>query len=124
MTGDGVESTPEKGGSGESPGALAKPVFLRWERLRPWYNAILALVFFLSHPDFYRAIADGRLIALAWAAGAILANMCFFAGPLLESYLAWLGFRSPLTTPVIFLCGSLISIPCVILFDLPFAFGG
>jgi len=97
-----------------------KPIFRRWEKLRVVYNLILALVLFLSHGlNLGRAFFD-PLILLIWLIGAVLANFCFLAGPLAETYLAWVGMRSRWVTAALFIGGVLVSIPCVIFFVTPF----
>ena len=99
-----------------SIGAVARPVFLRWERLRLPYNAILAALTLWWHGRMLTVWMVWILLALC----AFGANVCFLAGPLVESYLAWLGFRSRWTAPALFLGGVMISVPLVYLFPLFF----
>src|ERR1041385_194251 len=96
-----------------------KPIFRRWEKLRLVYNLILAVVLFLSHGLSMGLAFFHPLTLLIWLVGAVLANLCFLAGPLAEAYLTWLGFRSPWGTGILFVGGVLISIPCVIFFVTP-----
>lgn len=96
--------------------ASLKPIFSKWEKLRIPYNIILAGVLLLTH-----GLAMGNQFLqpfplFVWLAGAILANFCFFAGPVTESYLSWLGLRSPWITLALFVTGVVLSIPLVILF--------
>lgn len=99
--------------------ATLKLIFKRWERLRILYNLLLLGVVLLAAgpgialPDF--------LELLFLIMGAVLANLCFFAGPLTESYLAWLGLKSQLVTLGLFVLGVLISIPLVFLFEFSIA---
>jgi hypothetical protein len=93
-----------------------KPIFLKWEKLRIPYNLILALVLILSHGQSMGARFFHPLALSIWLTGAVLANLCFFAGPLAEAYIAWLGLRSRVVTVVLFVGGVLISIPCVLCF--------
>ena len=61
-------------------------VFFEWERLRVIYNAALvAVVVFITW-------SNGLLLIIPLAiVPAILANLCFCAGPVAECYLCWLG---------------------------------
>ena len=96
-----------------------KPIFRRWEKLRPVYNLILALVLFISHGLSMGLSFFYPLTLLIWLIGAVLANFCYLAGPLAEAYLAWVGLRSRWVTVTLFVGGVLISIPCVIFFVTP-----
>lgn len=101
---------------------LAKPIFLKWEKLRPLYNIIIGFVWLLGYfPQLGWDILNPFLVPI-WLIGAILANICFFAAPGVETYLAWLGVRSKWVTVSLFLGGVLISIPCVLFFPGPFLF--
>lgn len=88
-----------------------KPVFLKWEKLRIPYNIILTLVVLglvvpIKGLPHFTEITNVVM-------GAVLANLCFFAAPIVEAYMGWLGYRFKWTTPVLFMGGVLISIPCV-----------
>jgi hypothetical protein len=94
----------------------ARAVFIKWEKLRVVYNVILLTVFWLFvAPSVDRLSVDSMYLAY-YLMGGLAANLCFFAGPLLESYLAWLGIRSPWLTAAIFIGGVLISLPLVTLY--------
>ena len=88
-----------------------------WEKLRLAYNLILAfvtvltcgLLLFFSFAPFN----VGRLIGTV-VVGVIVANACFCLGPLIDGYLSWFGWRSALTTGVLFAIGMLISIPLAV----------
>ncbi|MCJ7511983.1 MAG: hypothetical protein MUO23_03305 [Anaerolineales bacterium] len=94
--------------------AQAREVFMRWERLRIPYNALLAaVVLFPTGGGFHWPdLAEIPILLL----GAVLANLCFLAGPAAEAYLAWVGIRSKLVTAALFVGGVLVSIPCVYFF--------
>jgi hypothetical protein len=88
---------------------LARAIFIRWERWRIAYNvALVGLVFFLSVVLFH---PDANWYQLAWrcAVGACVANLCYFAGPTAEVYLAWLGLRSWAILPILFAGGLLFA---------------
>lgn len=43
-------------------------------------------------------------------AGAVIANVLFFAGPVVETYVHWLGFRQIWLRWVLFFSGTLLSL--------------
>jgi hypothetical protein len=84
-------------------------IFLRWERLRIVYNAalitlVVVLVALLYVPEIEWALLGWRCVV-----GAVVANVCFFAGPAAEAYLYWLGVRNRAVTAVFFLMGLVFS---------------
>ena len=96
--------------------ASLKPIFCKWEKLRILYNILLAGILLLTHGLAMGSQFLQPFPLFVWLAGAILANFCFFAGPVTESYLSWLGLRLPWITIALFVTGVVISIPLVILF--------
>ena len=96
--------------------ASLKPIFSKWEKLRIPYNIILAGVLLLTHGLAMGTQFIRPFPLFVWLAGAILANFCYFAGPVTESYLGWLGLRSPWITLALFVTGVVLSTPLVILF--------
>ena len=99
--------------------AQARQVFLRWERLRVPYNALLVAVVMLPAGGGFSWPDPGDFLILLM--GAVLANLCFLAGPVAETYLAWLGMRSKWVTAVLFVGGVLVSIPCIYFFGFSIA---
>jgi hypothetical protein len=75
--------------SSNSLAAIAKATFLAWERLRILFIVVLGLVTVLLAG---RNIATLRTLVLI-AEGAIFANICYFAGPVVETYVRWLGYE-------------------------------
>ena len=78
-------------GSHFGPGFLPvlRSTLIRWERLRILYNLILIAIVVLpvgGGPVELPELADLPILAV----GAVLANLCYLAGPAAESYLAWL----------------------------------
>ena len=87
----------------------ARSIFVRWERWRIAYNLVLTgLVLLLSAA---LAHADANWYHLAWhcTVGACVANVCYFAGPAAETYLAWLGYRWRGIMPMLFTSGLLFT---------------
>ncbi len=89
-----------------SLGQIAKPVFIAWEKLRVVYVAVVGLfVVLLTGPQLL------KLHTFVTIAGeAILANLCFFAGPCLETYVRWLGYRGRVVRWFLFILGTLFTL--------------
>ena len=68
-----------------------KAIFLAWEKLRMLYVALVGIAVlvltFLVEPNLFK---DYKFW-IGVAEGAVIANIAFFAGPIVESYLTWLG---------------------------------
>ena len=87
--------------------SIAKKTFLAWEKLRVLYVAILAAVTFaLTGTHLFR---DFRLVGLC-VEGAVLANIAYFAGPVIETYVRWLGYNRDWPRWVMFVLGTLFTI--------------
>ena len=91
-----------------------RSIVLRWERLRILYNLVLLGLVLVPTGGSFQLPSLRELPVLA--IGAVLANLCFMAGPVAEVYLSWLGLRSHWVTVVLFAGGLLVSIPCVYMF--------
>jgi hypothetical protein len=103
------------------PGFLPvlRSTLIRWERLRILYNLILTAIVILpvgGGPVELPELADLPILAV----GAVLANLCYLAGPAAESYLAWLGLWSRWVTLALFAGGVLISFPLVYMFGIAY----
>ena len=90
-------------------------VVVSWEKLRFIYNGVLVLftllvVAFTWQIQMSRPLQVGARIL----AGAVIANVCFCAGPIVNGYLAWFGFYRRELTLVSFVCGTLFSMGLVI----------
>ena len=98
-------------------GQIGKRVFLEWEKLRLVYIGILVTFTVLiglsqlGHPGFW-------LVAVF---GGVVANLCFFTGPIIETYVTWLGFRSVAIRWVMFVAGTLFTMAsaAATIFSLP-----
>lgn len=88
----------------------ARSVFLAWERLRLLFNAALAAVVFA----FARADLTERDFLVNLARAFIGANLCFCLGPVVEGYLALLGFDRRVARWMVFIPGLLIG--CMLAF--------
>lgn len=67
---------------------IAKSTFLAWERLRIVFVILLGLLTLIfSGPK----LLQFRTLVLI-AEGAIVANICYFAGPIIEICVRWIGY--------------------------------
>ncbi len=91
---------------------LARRIFVAWERLRIVYNSVLAVtvlcvgtIYYLQYgpPPFPMTGFLGLFIPF------IGANLCFFAGPIVETYVAWLGNRTETLRLIMMLLGTGLS---------------
>ena len=95
-----------------------------WERLRLIYNTVMG-PFVLAVVAFSHTIAARDYIELfaEIVAGGVLANLCYCAGPIIDGYLTWFGFRHRWVTIILFLCGTMLTMLlalAVILFPVMF----
>jgi hypothetical protein len=84
---------------------IVKTTFLAWERLRIAYVLLLGLltVVLVGPQPIHVAIV------IVIAGGAVLANLCYFAGPILESYVRWLGYQGKGLRWFLFIGGTLLT---------------
>ncbi len=102
-----VREIPESEVVQTSLQAIARRVFLAWEKLRILYVIILALVtVLLTGVTGVLNLGLLRLILL----GAVVANVAYFAGPAIETYVRWLGYNRAWPRWVMFIGGTLIAI--------------
>ncbi len=91
---------------------LARRIFVAWERLRIVYNAILTVTVICA-VGIYLAWYRPASVALGGFFGIVVpvvgANLCFFAGPVLETYVAWLGLRTHTLRMVLMFFGTALS---------------
>ena len=84
---------------------VARHVFWEWEKLRLWYVGILGILTLLL---LSAGTVDLRTLADV-CAGAFAANVLYFAGPILETYIRWLGFNSNWPRRIMFTSGTLFA---------------
>jgi len=91
-------------------GGIARSTFLAWEKLRLVYVGLLAAVtLLLAALDPSRSFTSLRFW-IPVVEGAVVANVCYFAGPIIETYVTWLGFRGRWLRYTLFVLGTLFSI--------------
>ncbi len=82
-----------------------RDVFLRWERWRLVYNlALIGLVISLA-VAWGDSNSNWARFAVECVLGAVIANLCYFAGPITVAYLRWLGIYHRAIAPFLFGCG-------------------
>lgn len=86
-----------------------RSVFVRWERWRIVYNVALVFVVGAIAISSGGSDSDWRRFAGQCLLGALAANVLYLAGPAVEAYLGWLGFRHLAVTPLLFACGVLLA---------------
>ena len=102
-----LESPTEPEGAHRSLLATARRVFLAWEKLRIAYVIILALITLLLIG--VSGILNLRLLRLI-IMGAVAANVAYFAGPTIETYVRWLGYNKAWPRWFMFVAGTLLSV--------------
>lgn len=100
------EAMPEPSG----PLPTDPGLFLRWEKLRVFYNLILTAVVLLVWAAWFRAMIPIEELLFASVLGALGANVCYCAGPVANAYAYWLGWRHPAVTVVLFVAGTGLSV--------------
>lgn len=87
--------------------ALLGEVVVAWERLRIWYNVVLAAVALISILLFQLPLLFHMGALEDMVLAAIAANACFLAGPLLEGYVTWWFGPVPWLRQAVFIIGTL-----------------
>jgi hypothetical protein len=85
-------------------------IFLRWEWLRIAYNAALAAAVIGLVASQYDEDTDWQELVRVCVVGAVVANVCYFAGPVAEAYLHWLGVRIRGITVMLFSMGLVFAL--------------
>jgi hypothetical protein len=98
VTADATEPRPDE--------PTAREVFWAWERLRIYFNLIL-----LAETLLLGLVAMGLLWPhlLECFVGALVANVCFCVGPMLEGYAEGIGVPRGVARGVIFVMGMLVA---------------
>lgn len=107
-----IEDTPlakqvEPPVPGSSLDVIAKRTFLAWEKLRVLYIAILAVVTLLACIMSMPWRDPENLILIIPC--AIAANVLYLAGPAVDTYIRWLGYRESWPRFAMFIGGTALS---------------
>jgi len=84
---------------------IARRIFLAWERLRILYIGLLGLLTLIVAGT---QILEPEILFLV-VGGAIISNVCYFAGPIAETYITWLGFEGAWLRWLLFIGGTLMT---------------
>ncbi|MEM8737408.1 MAG: hypothetical protein AAGG38_02880 [Planctomycetota bacterium] len=91
----------------------AKQIFIRWEKLRLIYNLVMGLILLAAFAIYAAPDWPSLEVWLGYlglcAVGGVIANFCFFAAPVAEIYLAWLGWRTRWSTVLLFTGGVIVT---------------
>jgi len=97
---------------GEQPvtlDALARRTFLAWEKLRILYVLILVVITLAMVAFRGFGLVATVEFWLTAVVGAIFANIAFFAGPVVETYVRWLGYRGEVLRLLLFTVGTVFA---------------
>ncbi len=86
--------------------SIARRVFLAWEKLRIAFIGILAV------PTILMLAASSQVnlsLFILIGFGAVVANVCYMAGPIFETYMQWLGIRTLWLRATLFAAGTLFT---------------
>ena len=100
-----------------------KPKLLKWEKIRVVYNLVVGAFVLVGTWLLHPGLLNSTTYWITLVEGALVANVCFFAGPLAEIYFAWLGARKSWITTVIAVCGILLTLVLAFLVFASFSFG-
>ena len=98
----------------DSFGTIAKRTFIAWEKLRLWFILILGLItiaMFVCLPNLWHPFCFVAVIF-----GAVVANTCFMAGPIVDTYIRWLGYRKNWPRMSMFIAGTTVTGIAAVLF--------
>lgn len=102
----GVSKSNVPGQADDTLLSIARGVFLVWEKLRIIYLGILSLLT-MSLVGFSGAFDLALVQSIVF--GAVVANALYFAGPIVDTYIRWLGYTHPWPRWAMFVCGTLLS---------------
>lgn len=91
---------------------IARSTFLAWEKLRFLYIGLLGTLTLLLCG---REIVNIEILMIV-IAGAFVANVCYFAGPILETYVSWLGLKGKWFRWMLFTVGTLFTMVLAVAF--------
>lgn len=93
----------------ESLDVIARKTFRAWEEMRLVYIGVMIVVTAVTCLiDPFTVLGSPRFWMVG-IVGVIIANVCYFAGPLLDTYVTWVGFRVDWLRPLIFVLGTLFA---------------
>ncbi|MGB7345611.1 MAG: hypothetical protein WBD20_15460 [Pirellulaceae bacterium] len=95
---------------GEPFGEIARSTFLAWEKMRLIYIGLCAApTLVLGATGATESIGSSHFW-IPVIVGGIVANLFYFIGPIVETYVTWLGFRSKKLRWMLFAFGTLFTV--------------
>lgn len=92
--------------TGDTLQEIGRSVFLAWEKIRPLYNlALVAIVLCTTWLIGFNILWTAEFWGTTLG-GAFIANLCYFAAPISETYVSWLGFQGEKMRWPLFLLGT------------------
>ncbi|GAB5406041.1 MAG: hypothetical protein Aurels2KO_42720 [Aureliella sp.] len=85
---------------------IARETFWAWEKLRVAYLLVLGLPCLLGML-MLGLFTPGAIVGLVFC--GLFANACYFAGPIVETYVRWLGYSGMLLRWVLFVGGTMLT---------------
>ncbi len=85
---------------------IARQTFWEWEKLRILYVVLLGLPC-LAAMVFFGLFTPGAIVGLLFC--GLFANACYFAGPVAETYIRWLGYSGNWLRWVLFVGGTMLT---------------
>ncbi len=85
-------------------------VVVTWEKLRLVYNVVVGVAALLLTMLMPGHILVRPQLVERIVEGAIFANLCYCAGPMIDGYLTWFGVRHPLITAGLFAAGTFLTV--------------
>ncbi|MBN8602387.1 MAG: hypothetical protein J0M26_15240 [Planctomycetes bacterium] len=84
---------------------IARATFLAWEKLRLIYIGILGIWTLLISG---RHIASVEILSLV-IVGGLISNVLYFAAPIVDTYVRWLGYTGKWVRILLFVAGTLVT---------------
>ena len=84
---------------------IARATFLAWEKLRLIYIGILGIWTLLISG---RHIASLEILSLV-IVGGLISNVLYFAAPIVDTYVRWLGYTGKWVRILLFVAGTLVT---------------
>ncbi|MBL8870309.1 MAG: hypothetical protein JNK90_10980 [Planctomycetaceae bacterium] len=84
---------------------IARATFLAWEKLRLIYIGILGIWTLLISG---RHIASVEILSLV-IVGGLISNVLYFAAPIVDTYVRWLGYTGTWVRILLFVAGTLVT---------------
>ena len=86
--------------------SIARRTFIAWEKLRILYVGVLVPFTLLCTAFLDVTLLANPLYWISMFICGIFANLCYFAGPVIDTYVTWLGYRGTVLRLAMFVVGT------------------